>query len=91
MLNRLSEPRSSLAVDEFHILSLYVLKKLLFQVKWETSLGTCQPLASSSERVREHIRMKSSDKLMCEMLSIDFSKHVKKYISISLYLEQIIH
>jgi hypothetical protein len=36
MLNRLTNPRISLAVDEFHLLPLYVLNKLLFQVKLET-------------------------------------------------------
>jgi hypothetical protein len=42
MLNRMTEPRISL-IDEFYLLSLYVLKQLLSQVKLETSLGTCQP------------------------------------------------
>jgi hypothetical protein len=56
-----TEPRIGLVVDEFYLLSLYVLKKLLSQVKLETSLGTCQPTVSWLDYEREPVRMKSSE------------------------------
>jgi hypothetical protein len=61
MLNRVTEPRIILVVDEFYHLSLYVLKKLLSQVKLETSLGTFQPSVSWIDCEREPARMKSSE------------------------------